>query len=75
MKTLIEYLNDHNAIKEDLAYYLKKRCIAMSTLADEIGIGRQRLDRYFKGNIDIKTKTVIKIYNWIEKQQIECASK
>jgi DNA-binding Xre family transcriptional regulator len=69
MKTFDEYRQDPSSLRIYLEEWIYKRSISITKLAQEMGITRQVLSRLLKADSRMKPLTIIKICNWINKQE------
>ena len=69
MKTLDEYRENPRALKDKLEEWMYKRSISITKVSLEIGITRQVLSRLLRADSKMKLLTIIKICNWISKQE------
>ena len=69
MKTLDEYRNDPHSLKRELEEHMYKRSMSITKVAQEMGITRQVLSRLLIAKTRMKLLTIIKICNWINKQE------
>lgn len=70
MKTFEEYRKDPSDLRRSVEEWMYKRSISLTKLSKEMGITRQVLCRLLKADSRMKPLTIMKICNWINKQDI-----